>query len=113
MPRPPGCLDPGSTLSRGGARGHRAANQEGRGRGPGGPRPRRGRAGVVLWSAAAAAGRADAVAGLLEDALDDAAEGEHDDEDQGRDAGDEQAVLDRDAPRSSILARRAFSMMRR
>src|SRR3954468_19206569 len=50
---------------------------------------------VVLRSAGAAAGGTDAVAGLLEDALDDAAEGEHDDHDQGRDAGDEQAVLDR------------------
>src|SRR3954447_6401460 len=51
---------------------------------------------VVLRSAAAAtAGGADAVAGLLEDALDDAAECEDDDDDQRGDAGDEEAVLDR------------------
>ena len=38
----------------------------------------------------------------------------NDDDDQGRDAGDEQAVLDRGrAARSSILAKRASSRMRR
>src|SRR4051794_21806321 len=55
-----------------------------------------GQAVVVTRSAAAGtAGGADAVAGLLEDALDDAAEGEDDDDDQRGDAGDEEAVLDR------------------
>src|SRR3954470_21546 len=57
---------------------------------PVGPRPP-----SIGSVAVAAAGGADAVAGLLEDVLDDAAESEDDDDDQGRDAGDEQAVLDR------------------
>src|SRR6476469_5527986 len=49
---------------------------------------------VGVASAGAGAAVGDLGAGVREDALERATEGEDDDHDEGRDAGDEQAVLD-------------------